>query len=256
MYTRKDYTNKISPYCLLPQGGYRPMTQSNRQKLNQFMTWGSEAVNFLKRGGVGAAHEMFSPRVLAEGMKQHGKRPVANTEFYNKIVNNSTSYSNGIQRARSATKNGRRYIIMRNGKNYMNFKQKLVAKHPRPFPENAFKTLWGQRQGNMNFIRRVKNYALNAGYTFPKEKIQALMAKRQTTRYGAARKTQIESERVYRLNNTNWINNNGTYVNVNPNNWVRTNGNAETNNAIRFMLENNGPINKIETFRRKTFRDI
>lgn len=256
MYTRKDYTSQISPYCLLPTGGYRPMTQTNLQKLANFESWGPGAVNFLKRGGVGNAHGLFSLRVLAEAVRRNAGRPRANVAFYNAIVNKSTSFSNGLERARSATKNGLRYAINTKGKNYLNFKQKLIAKHPRPFPDRIFKNLWGQRHGNMDFIKRVKNLALGAGYTFPKEKIQAIMTRRQTTRYGVERKKQTESERVYRINNTNWLNNTGTWVNVNPNNWIRINGNAEVNNAIRSLHSNNGPINKIETFRRKTFRDV
>jgi hypothetical protein len=256
MYTRKEFTNKISPYCLLPQGGYRPMTQVNRQKLAQFESWGPGAVNFLKTGRVGEAHKAFTPRVLAEAVRRNAGRPRANVAFYNAIVNKSTSFHNGLERARTATKNGLMYAINTKGKNYMNFKQKLIAKHPKPFPETWFKQIWGERRGNMNFIRLVKNFSLTHGYTYPKEKIESVMAKRQTTRYGARRKVQDESERVYRINNTNWLNNNGRWVNVNPNNWVRTNSNAETNNAIRYLHSNNGPIEKIETFRRKTFRDV
>jgi hypothetical protein len=259
MYTRKDYTNKIAPYCLMPPGGrYRPLTNTNQESLKTFkQNYGNYGVPVILSGNVHRnIHGNYSARVLAEATRKYGKRPLANAAFYNKIVNNSTSFNNGIRMARTATKNGLKYIINDKGKNFMNFKQKLIAKHPRPFPNDVFRNIWGRRFGNMNFIRKVKNYAYELGYVFPKEKIQALMAKRQTTRAGAKRKRSINSERIYRINNTNWVNNNGTYVNPNPNNWVRTNGNAETNNAIRFMLSNNGPINKIETFRRKTFRDI
>jgi len=258
LYTRKDYTNKISPYCLMPPGGYRPMTQTNRQKLAQYESWGPGAVNFIKTGRVGNAHAMFSPRVLTEAIRRNANRPLMTANKFNSIVNRARSFNNGVRLARTMTdNNGRLYKFNNNGKNFLNFKQKLINKFPLPFPDDMFKKIWSIRHGNMDFIRRVKKFALESGYTFPKEKIQALMAKRQTTRYGVKRKRNIESERVYRLNNTNWINNNGTYVNVNPNNWVRTNSNAATNNAIRFMLSNNNNrVNKIETFRRKTFRDI
>lgn len=256
MYTREEFTKEIAPTCLLPPGGYRPMTQSNRQKLAQFESWGPTAVNVFKRGGVGEAHSAFTPRVLAEAVRRNAGRPRANVAFYNAIVNKATSFNNGLNRVRSATKNGLRYAINTNGKNYLNFKQKLIAKYPRPFPDSWFKRIWGERHGNMDFIRRIKNFSLTHGYVYPKEKIQGVMTKRQTTRYGAARKTQVEGQRVYRINNTNWLNNNGRWVNVNPNNWVRTNNNAETINSIRYLYSNNGPINKIETFRRKTFRDL
>jgi hypothetical protein len=258
LYTRKDYTNKIAPTCLYRPNNYIPLTNKNEESLRMFKyNYGNYGVPAILPGKVHAGiHKNYSGRVLAEATRQYGKRPLANAAFYNKIVNNSTSYHNGIERVRNATKNGQRYIINRKGKNYINFKTKLIAKHPRPFPNVVFRNIWGQRYGNMDFIRKVKNYAFEAGFTFPKEKIQALMAKRQSTRAGTKRKLNNEREQVYRLNNTNWVNNNGRYVNVNPNNWVRTNGNAETNNAIRFMLSNNGPITKIETFRRKTFRDL
>jgi hypothetical protein len=258
LYTRKDYTNKIAPTCLYRPNNYVPLTNKNKEALENFKSsYGNYGTRFLMSGKVGEAHRTYTPRVLTEAIRQYGVRPVANSTVYNRIVAQSGSFNHGMRLVQNVANNkGVRYRVYKNRPNYIKFKQNLIAKHPRPFPDTVFSQIWGQRRGNMDFIRKVKNYALEAGYTFPKEKIQALMAKRQSTRAGTKRKLNNERERVYRLNNTNWVNNNGRYVNVNPNNWVRTNGNAETNNAIRFMLSNNGPISKIETFRRKTFRDL
>ena len=246
VYTRKEFTKKIAPTCLLPPGGYRPMTQSNQQKLKQFERWGPEGAKFLLTGGVGNAHRMFTPRVMAEALKRHGKRPVANTAFYNSIVNKSTSFNNGLERARIATKNGLTYGINTNGKNYLNFKQKLIAKFPRPFPKYMLVTLWRNSKSNTDFVNRVRKFANRAGYTVNENKLKGILATRAKTRAGVKR----AEERVYRAGN-NWFNNNAVNITnkINKSNWVLNEApNKEIENALASLVNYNG---NIKTYRRK-----
>jgi hypothetical protein len=258
LYTRKDYTNKISPYCLLPPGGYRPLTNSNKARLERFMYKykGTNIPGLISTRPRPNIHGRYSARVLAEAMRP---QPRANARVFNAALSNATSYNAGMMMLGQMTNNkGVRYNINENSPNFKNFKTKLIAKFPRPVPKNVFDWIWKKSKGNeVTFARSLKEYAFKAGYAFPENKVRNIIARRQATRVGAKRKRRLENERVYLLNGKNWINNNGRRVNVNPNNWVRTNSNAEVNNAIRFMLSNNNTsVNKIETFRRKTVKDI
>lgn len=257
LYTRKDYTNKIAPYCQLPQGGYRPMTSNNEAKLRMFQeTFENVGLRFLKSGQVGAMHNMFSPRVLAEAIRRNANRPVANAKVFNTILKSAASYNNGLRNAWHATNaRGLKYKINENGPNFKNFRNKLIVKFPRPFPDRMFMFILGNSQNNIDFVKRIKKHATTGGYTYPKERINAVLKTRQMTRAGAKRKRNFENERMYLLNGKNWMNANGSYVNVNLNNWVRTNSNAEMNRAIRFKFGNEPP-KTIETFRRKTRDEV
>jgi hypothetical protein len=222
------------------------LTANNENKLRQFNKWGPEAAKFLLTGGVGNAHRMFTPRVMAEALKRHGKRPVANTAFYNSIVNKSTSFNNGLERVRKATKNGLTYGINTNGKNYLNFKQKLIAKFPRPFPAYMFKILWRNSISNMDFVNRARKFANRAGYTVNENKLKGILATRAKTRAG----TKRAEERVYKVGN-NWYNNNANNVTnkINPANWVLNEApNKEIENALASLVNYNG---NVKTYRRK-----
>ena len=246
VYTRKEFTKKIAPTCLLPPGGYRPMTQSNRQKTAEFESWGPGATNFLLKGRVGNAQRMFTPLVLAEALKRSGKRPVANTAFYNSIVNKSTSFRNGLERVRTATKNGLAYTINTSGKNYMNFKRKLIAKFPRPFPKYMLVSFWKNSKSNTEFANKVRNAAMRSGYAVNENKLKGILATRAKTRAGVKR----AEERVYKVGN-NWYNNNATNVTnkINLANWVLNEApNKEIENALASLVNYSG---NVKTYRRR-----
>ena len=246
VYTRKEFTKKIAPTCLLPPGGYRPMTQSNRQKTAEFESWGPGATNFLLKGRVGNAQRMFTPLVIAEALKRSGKRPVANTAFYNSIVNKSTSFRNGLERVRTATKNGLAYTINTSGKNYMNFKRKLIAKFPRPFPKYMLVSFWKNSKSNTEFANKVRNAAMRSGYAVNENKLKGILATRAKTRAGVKR----AEERVYKVGN-NWYNNNATNVTnkINLANWVLNEApNKEIENALASLVNYSG---NVKTYRRR-----
>jgi hypothetical protein len=246
MYTRKEFTNKITPTC---QRTYRPLTANNEQKLSQFNKWGPGVVNSMKTGGIGNAHRMFSPRVLAEAIRQNSKRPLMTREILNNIVNRATSFQNGVRLARNAkNNNGRFYRINQNGPNYINFRKKLIARFPYPVPKNVFLMFWRNSKSNSDFVNRLRSYANRAGYTVNENTIKDILARRATTRAGVKRVRNSETERMYLVNNTQWRNSNGTNVTnkINPNNWVRTNNNNTTDNIGEYTNATN-----VKTFKRK-----
>ena len=244
MYTRKEFTNKIDPTCELPKS-YRPLTANNENKLRQLKKWGRGAVNFLKMGGVGNAHRMFSPRVRAEAIRQNAKRPLMTREILNNIAKRATSFQNGVNLVRTAkNNNGQIYRINTNGPNYINFRKKLIAKFPYPVPKSAFLMFWRNSKSNTDFERLLRNYANKAGYTVNENQLKGILATRAKTRAGVKR----DEERMYLVNNTQWRNSNGTNVTnkINANNWVRTNNNNTTANIGEYTNATN-----VKTYRRK-----
>jgi hypothetical protein len=248
MYTRKEFTNKIQPYCLMPKGGYRPLTANNEAKLRQFNQWGPGAVNFLRTGGVGEAHKRFTPRVLTEAIRRNANRPVMTREVLNNIVNRATSFMNGENLARVAkNNNGRLYRINKNGPNYDNFRKKLIAKFPIPVPKSMFMYFWKNSKTNTEFANRVRTYASKAGYNVNENKLKGILTRRATTRAG----TKRAAERVYRLGNNWWFNNNVTNVTnkINPSNWVLDESpNKQAERNIAWLTNYNG---NVKTYRRK-----
>jgi hypothetical protein len=248
MYTRNEFTNKISPTCQLPQV-YRPLTANNEEKLRQFSAWGPGAVNILKAGWgwTSSAHRTFSPRVLTEAVRRNATRPVITSEILNKIVNRATSFECGERLAGAAkSSNGQLYRINKNGPNYSNFRRKLIAKFPMPFPKNMFMHIWRNSKSNTEFANRVRKYAIRAGYTINENKLKGILATRAKTRAGVKR----AEERVYRVGN-NWFNNNAVNITnkINPDNWVLNEApNKEAENALLGLLYYNG---NIKTYRRK-----
>ena len=246
MYTRKEFTNKIDPTCELPKS-YRPLTANNETKLSQFNKWGPGAVNFLKTGGVGNAHRMFSPRVRAEAIRRNANRPVMTKEILNNIVDRAKSFMHGENLARAAkNNNGRLYRINRNGPNYDNFRRKLIAKFPIPVPKSMFLYFWRNSKSNTEFNRRLRTYANKAGYTVNENQLKGILARRATTRAG----TKRAEERVYRAGN-NWFNNNAVNITnkINKANWVLNEApNKEIENVLAWMVEYNG---NVKTYRRR-----
>jgi hypothetical protein len=245
MYTRKEFTNKISPTCQLPQV-YRPLTANNENKLRQFQQ--SSSVNFLKTGRVGNAHKMFPPRVLAEAIRLNSKRPLMTANVYNKFVNQAGSFNHGmrlLQHAKNAQ--GQKYKINENGQNFKNYRKKLIAKFPPiPVPKSLFLYFWSNSKSNTEFANRLRSYANRAGYTVNENKLRGILARRASTRAG----TKKAEERVYRAGN-NWYNNNGANVTnkINPTNWVLNEApNKETERVLAWLVEYNG---NVKTYRRK-----
>jgi hypothetical protein len=185
MYTRKEFTNNIGPSC---QRTYRPLTANNENKLRQFNKWGPGAVNFLRTGRVGAAHKQFAPRVLAEAIRRNANRPVMTREILNNIVNRARSFHHGENLARAAkANNGRLYRINRNGPNYNNFRKKLIAKFPVPFPKNMFVHFWKNSKSNTEFANRVRTWAISSGHAINENKLRGIVSTRAKTRAGAQR---------------------------------------------------------------------
>lgn len=246
MYTRKEFTNKISPTCQLPQA-YRPLTVNNENKFRQFNKWGPGAVNFLKTGRVGAAHIQFAPRVLAEAMRRNANRPVMTREILNNIVNRARSFHNGENLARAAkANNGRLYRINKNGPNYNNFRKKLIAKFPVPIPERMFALFLKNSKSNTEFANKVRKWAISSGHAINENQLRGIVSTRAKTRAG----TKRAEERVYRGGN-NWFNSNGTNVTnkINPANWVLNESpNEKVENAFAHMT--NYAAN-FKTYRRK-----
>jgi hypothetical protein len=244
MYTRKEFTNKISPTCQLPQA-YRPLTANNENKLRQFQQWSS--VNFLKTGGVGNAHRLFAPRVLAEAIRKNAQRPLMTANVYNKFVNEAGSFNHGmrlLQHAKNAQ--GLKYKINENGQNYKNYRKKLIAKFPITVPKSMFLYFWKNSKSNSEFTRRLRTYANKEGYIVNENQLKGILARRASTRAG----TKKAEERVYKAGN-NWYNNNGANVTnkINPANWVLNeapNKQAERNIAWRTNYNGN-----VKTYRRK-----
>ena len=244
MYTRKEFTNKIAPSCQLPKK-YRPLTANNENKLRQFQQWGS--VNSLKTGGIGNAHKIFPPRVIAEAIRQNAKRPIMTREILNNIAKRATSFQNGINLARTAkNNNGQIYRTNTNGPNYINFRKKLIARFPYPVPKSVFLFLWRNSKSNTEFNRRLRTYANKAGYTVNENQLKGILARRATTRAGMKR----AEERVYRAGN-NWFNNNAVNITnkINKANWVLNEApNKEAENSLAWMVNYNG---NVKTYRRK-----
>ena len=246
MYTRKEFTNKISPSCQLPKQ-YRPLTANNENKLEQLKQWGS--VNFLKTGKVGNAHKQFAPRVLAEAIRRNANRPVMTANIFNKFVNQAGSFNHGMRLLQSVKNSkGLLYKVNANGQNYKNYTKKLTAKFPRPIAKDMMAYLWRNSKSNSEFATRVRSYANRAGYTVNENTLKGVMNRRATTRAGTKRVRNAETERMYLVNNAAWYNINGTNVTnkINANNWVRTN-----NNNVTPLVKNHTNATNVKTFKRK-----
>jgi hypothetical protein len=248
MYTRKEFTNNIGPSCQLPKQ-YRPLTENNENKLRQFQQWGEGAVNFLKTGRVGNAHKQFTPRVLAEAIRKNAQRPIMTARVYTKLLNMAESFNHGIGILRRAQNPaGLKYKINANGQNYKNYRKKLIAKFPPiPVPKHMFLHVWRNSKTNTEFANRLRGFADRSGFTVNENKLKGILATRAKTRAG----TKRAEERVYRLENNNWFNNNATNVTnkINPANWVLNEApNKEAERSLAWLLEYNG---NVKTYRRK-----
>ena len=243
MYTRKEFTNKISPSCQLPKS-YRPLAENNEAILEELQQWGGNSVNFLKTGNVGNAHKVFSPRVRAEAIRLNAKRPLMTASTFNKFVNQAGSFNHGMRLLQSA----KNYKVNANGQNYKNYRKKLIAKFPVPVNKRMFNYIWKTSNSNSEFVRSLRNYANRVGKTVNENQIKKILTTRATTRAGTKRVRNAETERMYLVNNEAWYNINGTNVTnkINANNWVRTN-----NNNVTPLVKNHTNATNVKTFKRK-----
>ena len=217
MYTRKSFTNKITMSCIRPRD-YNSLTAQNEMNVGKLSGWGNSMANFLKTGKVGIAHVTFSPLVRAEFVRRNARKPPMTATQLNGIVKTSTSFQNGLSLANSL---GLRYKINKTGRNFYNFKHKLISKFPRAMPKNRYENVWKNSKTNKEAMNRIKEIANKGGYTMPN--LQTMVNRRASTRAG----TKRSEERMYKVGN-NWFNNNGKNVtaNINTNNWVRTNASS------------------------------
>jgi hypothetical protein len=241
MYTRNEFTNKISPSCQLPKS-YRPLMENNEAILRELQQWGS--ANFLKTGKVGNAHKIFSPRVRAEAIRLNAKRPLMTASTFNKFVNQAGSFNHGMRLLQSA----KNYKINKNGQNYKNYRKKLIAKFPVPVNKQMFNYIWKTSNSNSEFVRSLRNYANRVGKTVNENQIKKILTTRAKTRAGVKRVRNAETERMYLVNGKDWFNINGTNVTnkINANNWVRTN-----NNNVTPLVKNHTNATNVKTYKRK-----
>jgi hypothetical protein len=245
LYTRKDYTDQIAPYCLMPKT-YRPLTNNNKAKLRELENkYGPNAGGYFVN--TSEARKQFAPRVAAEAKRQYAARPFINAATLQNIVNESSSFNSGMRLVNHMVRaEGLR--VNKGGPNFKNFRKKLIAKFPYPVPKNVILHFWRNSKSNSDFANRVRSYANKAGYTVNENKLKGLMARRATTRAGVKRVRNAETERMYLVNNTQWRNSNGTNVTnkINANNWVRTNNNNTTADIGEYTNATN-----VKTFKRK-----
>jgi hypothetical protein len=249
LYTNKSYTDAISPFCLLPKKGYRPLTKNNETKMKQFQQWGPAGVNFLKTGRVGVAHERFTPRILAESIRKNSARVLLNANALQSIVNEASSFNHGMSLLNSMVRY-KGFKVNKGGPNFRNFRQKLLTKFPVPVRQNMLRAIWSRSSSNTEFAKRLRNYANRSGFTVNENQIKGILAARAKTRAGVKRVKNAETERMYLVNTPDgrrWFNSNGANVNnINTGNWVQTTNNNVANNIMSYVNGTN-----VKTFKRR-----
>jgi len=245
LYTLKKYTNTIAPYCLMPAGGYRPLTNANKENLTRFQrNWGTGTTNFLMTGNV---HKEFAPRILAEAIRSNAAKPVMTATHFNAILSQAGSFNHGMRVVNSAERR-EGFKVNKNGPNFRNFRKKLAAKFPTPVPKSMFTYFWKNSKSNSEFAKRLRNYANKAGYTVNETELRNILNRRATTRGGVKRVRNATEERMYLVNNAAWFNSNGTNVTnrINNNNWTLTN-----NNNVTPLVKNHTNATNVKTYKRK-----
>jgi hypothetical protein len=151
-----------------------------------------------------------------------------------------------LQHAKNAQ--GQNYKINKNGQNYKNYRKKLIAKFPRPIAKDMMAYLWRTSKSNSEFAQRLRNYGISSGITINENQLKSILTRRAATRAGVKRVRNAETERMYLVNGTDWLNSNLTNVTnkINVNNWVRTNNNNNTPFLRSYLNSNN-----VKTYKRK-----
>jgi len=242
MYTRREFTSKIAPKCELPQN-YRPLTSANSVELKEFQKWGPGAVQFLLSGREGGnARRQFPPRILAEAIRRNAKLPVMPPSVYNSILQRAKNFHSGLFMISGVTN----YKVNKDGQNYKNFHKKLLAKFGKPVPKDILERFWRNRKSNSSFAAKVRSWAPQMGYFVDDKQINAILARRATTRAG----TKRPAERMYRIGNT-WFNTTGANVTgkVKSANWAPTTtfNKAQVNALARITNVN---TNNIKVYQR------
>lgn len=245
MYTRKSFTNSISPRCELPKAGYRALTSTNKSHVNELANFNSK--------NLGRNVNIFTPLSIATAKRRNAARPLMTAAILNSLVNRAGSFIHGLRLASALTNaNGRKYKINKNGPNYVNFRRKLIAKFPRKMDEAMYKYFWRKTKTNKEIVENIHRYALRNGYTVPN--LQAILNRRAGTRAGVKRKLNENAERIYVIkngSNTWWYNNSGNWVpNPNLSAWEPTN-NRKNSTAYLLELKNFPAGTNVTVYKRK-----
>jgi hypothetical protein len=153
VYTRKDYTNKISPSCIRK---YAPISEANKQWVAKTRGTAPYVFNESMRGKNVKAAARLPPRSMAYMLQEWGKNPLVTKATFNSLLNSATSWYGAMNNLRFLETAGYRYNY--NGNNFRNFKAKLLKKFPRPPPKSMVNGLF-ERIRNNKF--KNKNEALN-----------------------------------------------------------------------------------------------
>jgi len=246
LYTRKDYTNAIAPYCLMPAGGYRPLTNANKEKLRELAyNYGPNAGgNFINTSEI---RQRFAPRIAAEAKRQYAARPFLNAAALQKIVNEAGSFNHAM-RIVNRKVGSEAFRVNKAGPNFRNFRKKLAAKFPTPVSKNMLTYLWRNSNSNSEFVKRLRNHAERAGLTVNENQLRGILATRAKTRAGVKRARNATEEHMYLVNNSAWYNSNGMNVTnrINKNNWTLTNNNNKTQ-----LIRSYANGTSVKTYKRK-----
>jgi len=245
LYTRKDYTNTIAPYCLLPKT-YRPLTNNNKAALNELtMNYGPNAGSYFMN--TAEARQQFAPRIAAEVKRQYAARPALNAAALQKIVNKAGSFNHAMRIVNRLVRY-ENFRVNKGGPNFRNFRKKLIAKFPTPISKHMFTYFWRNSVSNSEFEKRLRNYAEKTGLTVNENQLKGILGTRSKTRARTKRVRNAAEERMYLVNNVAWYNSNGTNVTnrINANNWVRTNNNNKSQLVRSYANGTN-----VKTYKRK-----
>lgn len=155
VYTRKDFTNKISPSC---RRVYRPISQANMAFAMERMGSAPYIFSNTMRGRTRpGAVGRIPPRMTAHILQEWGKRPLLTKNTFQSLLNSATSWNHGLKQLKQLEEAGYRYNY--NGNNFRNFKANLLAKFPRAIPPSMRTNILRRiESGNL----RTKNTAMNA----------------------------------------------------------------------------------------------
>ena len=153
VYTRKDYTNKISPSCVRK---YAVMSEANKQWTKERQGTASYIFSASMRGKNVPSAAAIPPRMMAHMLQEWGKKPLMNKAFFNSLLNSATSWTGGLKTLANLREAGYRYNV--NGNNYRNFRARLLKKFPRPPPKYLAQAVFSQIRNNKF---KNKNEALN-----------------------------------------------------------------------------------------------